>query len=163
MTVDFADWYAERRGRVLASLVVVCGSVDEAAEATDEAFARALADWDRVRAMGNPAGWVYRVALNHARRRANRRSRESELLRRVDTTPEVDGPAGEAWSLVADLSPRQREVVVLRHVGDLPEADIAEVLGISRGTVASTLHDAHRRLRAALVADDAPADDGARS
>lgn len=162
MTLEFTAFYADRRNRVLGSLAAVCGSLDEAAEATDEAFARALSDWDRLATMENPAGWVYRVALNHVRRRASRRSRERELLaaNHRPEEPTIDGPAGEAWSLVADLSPRQREVVVLRHIGDLPEADIAEILGISRGTVASTLHDAHRRLRAALSPEaDRTADD----
>jgi DNA-directed RNA polymerase specialized sigma24 family protein len=36
--------------------------------------------------------------------------------------------------------------VVLRHIGDLREAEIADALGISRSTVSSTLRDAHRRL-----------------
>jgi DNA-directed RNA polymerase specialized sigma24 family protein len=41
----------------------------------------------------------------------------------------------------------------LRHVAELPEREIAEVLGISRGTVSSTLHDAHQRL-GRLLGDD---------
>ena len=49
------------------------------------------------------------------------------------------------------LSLRQRQVVVLRFVADLPEADIADVLGISRGTVSSTLADAKANLRVALT------------
>jgi RNA polymerase sigma factor (sigma-70 family) len=48
---------------------------------------------------------------------------------------------------------RQRQVVVLRHVGDLPEAEIAHVLGISRSTVSSTLADAHRALARRLRDD----------
>jgi DNA-directed RNA polymerase specialized sigma24 family protein len=41
-----------------------------------------------------------------------------------------------------------REVVVFRHVGDLTEQQIADVLRISRGTVSSTLRDAYSRIAA---------------
>ena len=66
----------------------------------------------------------------------------------------VPAPAGEAWALVAALPERQRTAVVLRHVADLTEPEIARVMGITRGTVSSTLSDAHRALRAQL-ADEA--------
>ena len=56
---------------------------------------------------------------------------------------------------LATLSPRQRRVVVLRHLVGLPEADVAADLGISVGTVKSTSSRALAQLRATL-ADDAP-------
>ena len=154
--MELEDWYRAEHGRVLSSLTVLTGSLDEAREATDEAFARAIARWDQVATMDNPTGWVYRVAVNHARRRARRRDLEKRLLRREPPRPPTAGPAGEAWALVAELPPRQRQVVVLRHIADLTEPAIAEVLGIRRGTVASTLHDAHRTLRERLDAAGLP-------
>jgi DNA-directed RNA polymerase specialized sigma24 family protein len=60
--------------------------------------------------------------------------------------PDLPASASEIWELVRELSARQRQVIMLRHVADLPEAEIAGILGISRGTVSSTLRDAHRRL-----------------
>jgi len=62
----------------------------------------------------------------------------------------VPAPAGEVWDLVAALPERQRQVVVLRHVADLKEAQIASVLNISRSTVSTTLRDAHQRLGSLL-------------
>jgi predicted RNA polymerase sigma factor len=56
------------RAPVLAVLTVSLGGSDQAAEATDEAMARALASWDRVSGMDAPIGWSKRVALNVARR-----------------------------------------------------------------------------------------------
>ena len=64
------------------------------------------------------------------------------------------GPAGEAWALVAGLPERQRTAVVLRHVADLTEPEIAKVMRITRGTVSTTLADAHRALRAKLNEDE---------
>src|SRR5665648_750310 len=58
---------------------------------------------------------------------------------------------------LAKLSPRQRRVVVLRHLVGLPEADVAADLGSSVGTVKSTSSRALAQLRATL--SDAP--DGA--
>jgi RNA polymerase sigma factor (sigma-70 family) len=59
----------------------------------------------------------------------------------------------DLWSAVRDLSERQRTVVALRYVVDLKERDIAEVLGISRSTVSTTLRDAHTRLANVLSPD----------
>jgi RNA polymerase sigma factor (sigma-70 family) len=59
--------------------------------------------------------------------------------------------------LVAPLPARTREVLVLRHVADLTEPAIAAALGISRGTVSSTLRDGHRRIAQRLEAESAVA------
>jgi DNA-directed RNA polymerase specialized sigma24 family protein len=63
-------------------------------------------------------------------------------------------PAGavELWSLLDGLPPRQRTAVVLRHVSDLTESDIAAAMGVTRSTVSNTLHDAYRNLRDMLEA-----------
>jgi len=55
-------------------------------------------------------------------------------------------PQPEIWVAVRQLPDRARTAVALRYVADLTEREIAEVMGISRGTVASTLFDARARL-----------------
>ena len=52
---------------------------------------------------------------------------------------------------VADLPPRTRTAVALRYVADLTEAQVAEAMNVSRGTVASTLSSARQRLAAVLA------------
>jgi RNA polymerase sigma-70 factor (ECF subfamily) len=151
---SFDGWYAREHPRLVTSLLLVTGDVHVAAECVDEAFARALEQWDRVSVMDSPAGWTYKVALHHARRSARRRSMERHLLFRHERPVDVPAPAGEIWLLLAQLPRRQREVVVLRHIADMTEADIGEVLGISRSTVSSTLADAHARL--GQVLDEKP-------
>jgi RNA polymerase sigma-70 factor (ECF subfamily) len=147
---DFTTFYEREHPRVLGVLCAVSGDRDVAIDATDEAFARALERWKRVHAMESPAGWTYRVALNALRRTKRRRALEARVLRRVHTVavvPEVDR---ELWSVVRQLSDRQCQAVVLRYVADLAEADIAAVMGVTRGTVASTLADARARLAVLL-------------
>lgn len=151
---SFDTWYAREHPRLIATLLLMTGDIDLATEGVDEAFARALEQWDRVRTMESPTGWTFRVAINHARRTARRRSLERRLLLRRTTEARVPAPAGEIWHIVSDLPQRQREVVVLRHIGDLRESEISDVLGISRSTVSSTLSDAHTRL--AHLLDDQP-------
>jgi RNA polymerase sigma factor (sigma-70 family) len=49
------------------------------------------------------------------------------------------------WAVVASLAPRQREVVVLRYLADLDEAQIARIMGVTRSSVSSALTQAHRQ------------------
>ena len=148
---SFELWYRQAYGRLSTSMLALTGDRDLAADVTDEAFARAWRHWRRVAEMATPEGWIYRVALNLVRSRARRRRVEQRLLPRLVTRPETAAPAGEVWALVRDLPERQRQAVVLRYVGDLDELEIAAVMGVARGTVASTLFDARQRLAAALA------------
>ena len=122
-----------------------------AADAVDEAFARAFAGWDRVQAMRSPAGWVYRVAVNEARRQLRRATREAALLAAAPPPRPAPPPGGEGWLLVETLPLRQRAAVVLRHVAGLTEREIGEALGVTRSTISSSLADAYRSLAAQLM------------
>ncbi|HEX5096292.1 MAG TPA: sigma factor-like helix-turn-helix DNA-binding protein, partial [Acidimicrobiia bacterium] len=72
-----------------------------------------------------------------------------------DVVPATDP---ELWAAVRTLPPRQCQAIALRFVADLPEAEIASVMGVARGTVASTLADARARL-AQLLAEPALMED----
>jgi DNA-directed RNA polymerase specialized sigma24 family protein len=126
-----------------------------AKDAADEALARAWRHWNRVSVMSSPAGWTYRVALNVARRGQRRRSIERTLLRRHVPQTVVPGPTGELWLVVGGLPQRQREAVLLRHVGQLTEPEIAEVMRVTRATVSTTLRAAYSRLAIELDTDRA--------
>jgi RNA polymerase sigma factor (sigma-70 family) len=166
-TDGFEDWYRREHAKLVNSLFAASGSVDAAREATDEAFARAAARWPRVRSMEHPTAWTYRVALNALRKTSRRRAREIALATRTAASgsllPPVPHP--EVWDAIRALPPQQRHAIVLRYVADLPELEIATALGVTRGTVASTLSRARAALAAALgdepiqieVNDDQPA------
>ena len=142
---DFEGWYRAVYPRVVTTLSVTLGSADEATEVSQEAMARAYERWSSVGGMDNPDGWVFRVALNEARRRGRRRAHERRLHAAADPArPPSADTLVELRELIDELPTRMCEVVVLRHVADLTEPMIAEVLGISHGTVSSTLP---RRLR----------------
>jgi DNA-directed RNA polymerase specialized sigma24 family protein len=155
---EFDAWYRREHPRVANGLYLICGSVDQAREATDEAFARAAARWTRVRRMDSPTGWTFKVGLNLLRREARRSKREAAAVERVGVlaVSVVALPDSELWSAVRRLPERQCRVVVMRYVGDLPEAEIASVLGIARGTVASNLSRALDTLASKLLEQETP-------
>ncbi len=98
--------------------------------------------------MASPGGWTYRVALNELRRRLRRGATERSAIDRMARPGPVEDhpPDAEVWQAVRALPEKQRTAIVLRYVADLPEADIAEAMHVSRGTVASNLSDARRAL-----------------
>ena len=158
--IDFEQWYRREHPRVVGTLTALCGRADVAAESTDEAFARALARWPRVSRMASPGGWTYRVALNDLRRRMRRAATERRAIDQLHAPSEVlDRPVDDdVWRSVRALPDRQRVAVVLRYVADLREADIAEAMQVSRGTVASNLSDARRSLARFLTDDQSVVD-----
>ena len=151
-TAGFEAWYLREHPKVLAALTWVAGDPHLAADATDEAFARAYASWRKVEAMASPGGWVYRVALNVVRRRMRRAALERRKMEPPATVAEVVDH--EIWAVVRQLPERQRVAVVLRYLLDLPEKEVAMAMGVSRGTVASALAAARLRLAGWLVIDE---------
>jgi DNA-directed RNA polymerase specialized sigma24 family protein len=158
----FEGWYSETYRSVLASTSLFAGDADLGREATDEAFARAFAHWRRVSQMRSPSGWVMRVALNLLRRWQRRRALEARLLARRREVAALPPVTCELWMLVAQLPPRQRAAIVLRYVADLPEAEIAAVMGVARGTISSTLAAAISRLYGA-VSDESHVSEASRA
>ena len=150
---DFEAWYLANHARLVASLLLATGSLDLTRDAVDEACTRAFERWGRVQQMASPTGWTFRVALNAVRRRQRRATMERRLLARRSPVVDVPPPGGEAWDLVRGLPPRQRTAIVLRYVGDLTQAEIADAMGITRSTVSSTLADAHARLAELITPD----------
>jgi DNA-directed RNA polymerase specialized sigma24 family protein len=151
---DFEVWYRRVHPRLVTLLAASTGDAALGREAADEALARAFERWSRVSQMESPVGWTYTVALNVVRRGARRRAVERRLLRRV-RHEDVPGPTGELWLLVAELPARQRTAVLLRHVGQLSEQEIAGVMGVARGTVSATLRAAYRCLGAVIDDEEA--------
>jgi RNA polymerase sigma-70 factor (ECF subfamily) len=138
--------YRERYVAFRNGLAPVVGSYEEARDVVQEAFARALRSRADFRAEGSLQAWVWKIALRVALERRARRGREttSELLDAQLIEPERDQELADA---LRRLPPQRRLVVFLRYFAELSYAEIAEVAGISEGTVAATLNQA----RAALM------------
>lgn len=138
---------------------------DEALDVVQETFVKAFQHAARWDARSEVGSWLTRIGINQAidRYRRVRRRRRSE-------EPLADGPGDHdaRWSDAAPsperevmgremgarlagalrgLPERQRAVVVLRHYEEMTLEEIADTLGLSLGTVKSSLHRAIHRLR----------------
>jgi RNA polymerase sigma-70 factor (ECF subfamily) len=131
----FRALYEREFGRVCRAVYLLAGDRPLAEDATQEAFARALARWRRVGAHPSPAGWVTTTALNVARRQLRR---QPEL-----PPPELVAPEDEERlsliEAVRALPARQQEAVALYYLLDLTVADTAAAMGIDEGTVKTHL------------------------
>ena len=139
----------------------VCGDAADAEDAAQDAFVKAHAALPRFRTGAPWRPWLLRIVANEARNRRRSAGRRAHLaLRAARAEPRLEAPApslddGPLLEALGRLDPAHREVVVLRHLLDLPEAECAAVLGCRKGTVKSRLSRALERLRADLEATDA--------
>ena len=159
---DYEDFYAANYGKITALVAAIIGDWDEADDIAQEAFARALARWPRVSGYELPEAWVRQVALRLAidsSRRIRRTLRALPLLRAADRTEAPDPGDSLAFTALgralARIPLREREVLVLYYVADLPVEQIAHDRGIPAGTVKSRLAAGRRRLELGLAQDRA--------
>jgi RNA polymerase sigma-70 factor (sigma-E family) len=128
------------------------GSREDAADVAQEACARAFARWRRISLYGSRQGWVAHVAGNLAidawRRRQTALSHDATLL---DDGRSFDDERVDLHRALAELPRRQRQVVVLRFLADLSEADVAAAVGSSIGTVKAHASRGLAALRAQLA------------
>jgi RNA polymerase sigma-70 factor, ECF subfamily len=153
----FEDLYRVYAARVYA-YALRRGSAAMAEDVVAEVF---LVAWRRLEVVprGDAAGWLLQVArrvlANH--RRGERRA--GALLERLAgqlgrDSAGIDEGDERTLRALACLSERDQELVLLVAWEDLDPSQVAEVLGVRRGTVAVRLHRARRRFAAALVAED---------
>jgi RNA polymerase sigma-70 factor (ECF subfamily) len=146
---DFAAFYAAAFQPLCAVLFVHTGDLAEAQDVVQEAFCRALPRWHRLSTYDDPVAWVRKVAWNLAISGWRRRRRHTGLAHPSADQP-VPEPSPDGVALraaLASLPPRQRQVIVLHYLADLPVSQIAAMTGAAEGTVKSWLH----RGRAALA------------
>ena len=139
--------------RVVAAVALITGSHAAAEDAVQEGLARAWERSERGQHIESLRAWVTKVAMNVARSRFRRLLVER---RHQGAATELAGPSGDLVDLrraLAALPRRQREVTVLRYYMDLDLREVAEVLGISDGTVKTSLYRARQALAAALSDD----------
>jgi len=158
---DFSDYVAARQHALLRTAFVLTGERASAEDLLQTALAKTYLSWSRIRDPRAVDAYVRKVMVNEHTswwRRAWRHQEHStgQPPDGVGTAAAGSGQAdgvGERdamWSLVRTLAPRQRAAVVLRFYEDLSEAETAQVLGCSIGTVKSQTSRALASLRRQL-------------
>jgi RNA polymerase sigma-70 factor (sigma-E family) len=151
--VTFDDFVRARLSALLMLGRALTGDEHRAADLVQDALERALPTWDRIRA-ADPEGYVRRIMVN--RNISVWRSLRRERL--VPDAPEVttQDPEHDAalFAALRRLPPRQRTVIALRYLSDRTEAQTAELMGCSVGTVKRHASDAMRTLRTLLEPEE---------
>lgn len=166
--------YQQRLFAFVLRLSATSSDAEEIAQDTFVRAYRALASYppERIRALALRP-WLYQIALNLARNRARDSRRERQLtvvaplqeesddvvVREPEDDPagrpeemaEADEARRELAAKLAELPPRYRAAVVLRHVEGFSYAEMAELLGQPLGTVKANVHRGVRLLRASLA------------
>jgi RNA polymerase sigma-70 factor (ECF subfamily) len=155
---DFSAFYQRTVHGMLARAIMLCGHRQDAQDAVDEAYLEVSRVWEaRVAHFECPEGWVHRVMIQRLRRISIFNGAQERLGRRL-VPPQVASLEQTAFvrqvlELIAELPERQRAGLVLTCQGVMQE-EIAELLGIPRGTVASDVHRARRSLKRSLGLED---------
>ena len=141
----FVMVYVAEHDALVRLAALLLGSTAVAEDLVQDAFAKLH---DRIGHIDNPAGWLRTVVVNACRNERRRWAIARKHARTLARESVVaDPPMHEVIDLLRSLPPRQRAVVVLRFYEDLPEAEIAALLGIRVGTVKSRLSRALAQLR----------------
>jgi RNA polymerase sigma-70 factor (sigma-E family) len=160
---DFDQFVTASSDALLRTAYLVVWDAAEAEDLVQECLLVVARRWPRVRGMDHPHAYARRVLINLALDGAQRRARRRlELVdngsSRADAIADESsarrlhavGVRAELVQALGTLPPRQRAVLVLRYFEDLSEAQVAELLGCSVGTVKSTASRGLSRLQVAL-------------
>ncbi|MFJ3668626.1 SigE family RNA polymerase sigma factor [Streptomyces sp. NPDC090106] len=149
----FREFVEHRSSALLRTAVLLSGGDRHAAEdLLQNALIKAAGRWHRI---DEPEPYVRQILYRQQIGRWRLKWPRRELTVAEPPERRGDGDASSAAELrlvirgaLARLTARQRAVLVLRYFEDLPEADVARIMGCSVGTVRSTTHRSLARLRA---------------
>ncbi|MGZ4437415.1 MAG: SigE family RNA polymerase sigma factor [Nocardioides sp.] len=157
---EFAAYMAARQPSLLRTAYLLSGDRATAEDLVQTTLAKLYLSWDKVQRRELVDGYVRRILVNEHnslwRRPWKRREHSTDTLPEPEpgSDRQYDGRDAALWDFVQTLPRKQRAVVVLRYYEDLSEAETAEVLGISVGTVKSQASRAIANMRARI--DDNP-------
>jgi RNA polymerase sigma-70 factor (sigma-E family) len=150
---DFTAYLEARQARLLRTAYLLTGDQHQAEDLLQTSLAKLYLAWDRVRDRDSVDAYVRRIMVNENNSIWRRSWKRRELS--TGEVPETDpvhdaydeGVGAAVWEVVQTLPRKARAVVVLRYYEQLSEAETADVLGISVGTVKSQASRALATLR----------------
>ena len=140
---DFDGWLSAGEGAMQRTAHLLTGNVYAAQDLVQNTLAELYRGWDRIGDVDDVDAYARRALLKEFRTAWRRPGRRGELLvevvpdRPAPDAPSYDESREVVWRFVGSLPPKQRAVVVLRFYEQLTEAEIADLMGISVGTVTS--------------------------
>ncbi|WP_309648767.1 SigE family RNA polymerase sigma factor [Nocardioides sp.] len=155
---EFTAYLHARQPSLLRTAYLLTGDRHRAEDVLQTSLAKLYLAWDKVRDRDSVDAYVRRIMVNENnslwRRGWRKREFATEVLPDVPVTDAYDEGLGAAlWAVVQSLPPKARAVVVLRYYEQLTEAETADLLGVSVGTVKSQCSRAIATLRDRVPAD----------
>ena len=138
VAVPFEEFFELQHARLFGALSVMTGDRFEAEEVMQDAFLKLWERWDRVSAMDEPVGFLYRTAMNLYRKRLRRAGvamRKAVNLAPQDDALDTVDTRDEAVRLLRTLTPREREAIVLTAYLGYSTEEAGKLLGIKANTV----------------------------
>ena len=151
----FEDFFREHYRLVYRTAYSVTGRAEDAEDIVQAVFLKLLRRESPMDLGGNPKGYLYRAALNLALDTIRRRQRyvlvrDNTFFESATTgvnAQEADDLDGRLWRAIGELRPSSAQILILRYVHDHSLAEIAKIMGSTRGTVAISLFRSRARLR----------------
>ncbi len=143
----FAAFFSESKTPMHRLAYLLTGSAVQAEEAVQESFVRVFERWTRI---DDPGAYLRRSVINRCTSWHRHRAVVLRTRSRVATNESYLDQPDELTDALAQLPARRRAVIVLRYYERLDLDEIADALGVSVGTVKSTLHRALAQLKGTL-------------
>lgn len=148
---QFADVVGQHYSALVRRLTAVLRDPDAALDLAQETYLRAYRAWNRFDGTDGRA-WLYTIGLRLAFNERKRRLRWSQLFRSSAMRPAIAQPPDlDLHEALGELRPEHRAALLLNAVDGYTQAEIAAMLGVPAGTVASWLSRAKQQLRRALT------------
>jgi RNA polymerase sigma-70 factor (sigma-E family) len=149
---DFRDYVRARSRALLRTAYLLTGNRADAEDLVQSALAKTYLAWDRIEDRAALDGYVRRAMVNTHISWWRRRRVEEFPTDDIPDQAVADHPVGSDMQeslrrAVSRLPQRMRDAVMLRYYEDMSEAEVAAVLGVSLGTVKSTVSRAVAKLR----------------
>ena len=166
-TAAFGNLVIKYQDRLYRSMVLVGGSREDALDVVQDAFVQAMLKLRTFQHRGRFYTWLYRIAFHLAIKSQRRKRRQKKLYAPIewifrtgrangyeplDAGPRPDSQleqkerCRQVREALAKLNQAHLAVVVLREIDGLPYEEIAQILGLPKGTVRSRLHRARLQL-----------------
>ena len=157
LTPDLEDIFREHSRLVYRTAYSITGSWQDAEDVLQTIFVRLLEREHSVEFTKSPGAYLYRAAVNASLNIVQSRKRRDETddVESLEVPVPVSGidddMRGALLASVAQLNPKAVEILILHYEHNYSDAQIAKMLGKSRGTIAVTLYRARARLKKLLL------------
>jgi len=152
---EFEEIFEQHYAMVYRTAYCVTGCVADAEDVVQTMFLRLLERRVSVDFMGNPKGYLYRAAANlslNVVRARKRRAQIQGVEHMSESVPVASASESEElhrklYEAIAELKPKSAEILLLHYLHGCRDAEIAKLLGTSRGTIAVNLYRSRARLK----------------